>query len=326
MLGSVGVTGCLVCIENNIMHRGLHVHGVAITREQPLYLEEVVVLHALRTLHDWLQQTGQDQTELYRMTIRAGSYRVVGALQSWFQGGVLKLGSAAASPLANDVINIEGWLKANLYLRPFVPPESVESLDELPLFHLQLLTLFEEFRQIAIPILGHDWPKSLPRIPLTKPEIKKVIRTQWEKDEQLVLRQLSELGSVSSEIITRLELTREIVGLAMSALRRERAAQVTLLSILGATRFKTYFHGVLIPTRCPHTWGRVACGQEDTYQHLLICYKIQHLERKGAESLDFLITMARKARPARPGTVEPRFAVRERRQGERRESQGEARS
>ena len=228
--------------------------------------------------------------------------------------------------LANDVINIEGWLKADLYLRPFVPPESVESLDELPLFHLQLLTLFEEFRQIAIPILGNDWPKSLPRIPLTKPEIKKVIRTQWEKDEQLVLRQLSELGSVSSEIITRLELTREIVGLAMSALRRERAAQVTLLSILGATRFKTYFHGVVIPTRCPHTWGRVVCGQEDTYQHLLICYKIQHLERKGAESLDFLITMARRARPARPGTVEPRFAVRERRQGERRESQGEARS
>ena len=128
-----------------------------------------------------------------------------------------------------------------------------------------------------------------------------------------------------STIITRLELTREIVGMAMSALRRERAAQVTLLSILGATRFKTYFHGVLIPTRCPHTWGRVACGQEDTYQHLLACYKIQHLERKGAESIDFLIKMARTARPARPGTAEPRFVVRERRQGERTVPQDEPR-
>ena len=125
------------------------------------------------------------------------------------------------------------------------------------------------------------------------------------------IRQLAELGSESGKIITRLQLTREIVYMAMSVLRNERAAQVTLMSILGATRFKTFFHGVLVPTRCPRLLRHRACGLEDSYVHLLQCYRIQRLERKGAEPLDFLVEMARRAAPARPGTVRPMFVERE---------------
>ena len=87
MVGAMGVTACLVYLENNIMRRQLHLHGTGITCEQPLYSEEVVVLHALRTLHDWPQHTGQDLTELYRMTLNARPCKAVEALQSWLPGG-----------------------------------------------------------------------------------------------------------------------------------------------------------------------------------------------------------------------------------------------
>ena len=104
--------------------------------------------------------------------------------------------------------------------------------------------------------------------------------------------------------------------MAMSILREERGAQATLTSILGATRFKTYFYGVLVPTRCPHTWGRVACGMKDSYEYLLKCYKLENEVKKGHESLAFLVKMARKAMPARPGTIEPRFVIRQQRRRE----------
>ena len=95
--------------------------------------------------------------------------------------------------------------------------------------------------------------------------------------------------------------------MAMSALRGERAAQVTLMSILGGTRFKAYFHGVLVPTRCPRMKRRGVCGEEDTYEHLIWCYWLTDRERKGPDSLDFLLAMARKAIPPIPGKVRPMY-------------------
>ena len=202
-------------------------------------------------------------------------------------------------------------MKVRLDLRPFALPMATESPSDLPMYHLKVLTVFEEFRQIALPILGDDWHRTLPRVPLTKEELKEVVRRQWERDEILALRQLAELGSFSAGIITHLELTREIIHSAMSMLSRDRAAQVTLLSILGATRFKTFFHGVLVPTRCPHVLGGEVCGTEDSYEHLLRCHGLRIHERKGADSLDFLVMMARRAVPAIPGTVMPMYVVRE---------------
>ena len=148
-------------------------------------------------------------------------------------------------------------------------------------------------------------------MPLTKDELKGVIREQWERDEYNTLRQLSEAFSVSADVITRLELTREIVQMAMARLRRKRAAQETLMSILGATRFKTFFHGVLVPTRCPNYRRGRLCGAEDSYEHLTWCYKLREMERKGIESLDFLVVMAKRAIPPVPGTVQTRYVERE---------------
>ena len=189
------------------------------------------------------------------------------------------------------------------------------------MYHLQVLTMLEEFRQIALPRLGMEWANTLPRVPLTKAELKQVVKRQWERDETAALRQLADLGSVSAGIITRLELTREIIQMATSILRTERAAQVTLMSILGGTRFKAYFHGVLVPTKCPHKKRRGICGEEDSYEHLLWCYWLENREQKGPDSLDFLVAMARKTIPQIPGTAQPMFVQREFRSRQDRETQ-----
>ena len=195
-------------------------------------------------------------------------------------------------------------------------PEATEEPAHLPVFRLQVLTVLEEFRQIALPVLGTKWANSLPRVPLTKEELKQVARTQWERDEYIALRQLADLGSVSAGIITRLELTRQVIQMAKSVLRTERAAQVTLMSILGGTRFETHFHGVLVLTMCPRQKRNGTCRREDSYDHLLWRYWLRDREARGADSLDFLVTMARKAIPPIPGTVRPMCVQRTLRTGQ----------
>ena len=85
----------------------------------------------------------------------------------------------------------------------------------------------------------------------------------------MALRRLAVPGFVSAGIISRSELTTEIAGMAMSALRGERAAQATIMSILGGTCFKAYFHGVLVPARSPRMKRRGVCEEEDSYEHLV---------------------------------------------------------
>ena len=157
--------------------------------------------------------------------------------------------------------------------------------------------------------MGTEWEHTLPRVPLTKRELKQVVRLQWEGDEILAIRQLAEVGSVSAGILTRLQLTREIAHMTMSMLRKERAAQVTLLSILGGTRFKHPFHGVLVPTMCPRMRNGNRCGAEDSYEHLLRCYGLRRRERMGVDALDFLVLTARKAIPPVPGMVNPMYVA-----------------
>ena len=128
------------------------------------------------------------------------------ALQDWFAVGTLKLQPAVASPLAGDIHDMEGWLTSRLSLYPFALPEATDTPAEQPVDHLQVLTLLEEFRQIALPRSGTEWANTLPRAPLTKAELKLLVWTQWERDELTALRLLADPGSVWAGIIVSLEL------------------------------------------------------------------------------------------------------------------------
>ena len=71
----------------------------------------------------------------------------------------------------------------------------------LPMFHLLVLTVFDEFRQFAVPGSVSGWSSTLPRVPVTKGKLKGVVRMQWERDEPVALRQLAALDSVSGGTI-----------------------------------------------------------------------------------------------------------------------------
>ena len=77
----------------------------------------------------------------------------------------------------------------------------------------------EEFRALALPALGESWMNSLPRGPLSKREMKALVRQRRDADEIQLLRELVAAGSESARIMVTLDPTREIIQVVMSALR-----------------------------------------------------------------------------------------------------------
>ena len=309
VLDGLGATCCVIIQDNRVVYRGLYIHGRVITKERPRYLEEVAILHSLRTLHDWFAQTQMGQEEFETPTIRAGDAKSVGMLENWFLKGKLGFETSVASPLIDDLTTLDTWLQVPIVVMPFALPMETERPTELPLVYGDVLRVMEEFRAMAPPTLGDGWTETLPRVPLSKEEMKQMIKQKHEEDELFVLRELAVLGSESAKIIIELQLTREIVAAAMAVLQRKRELQVTLISILGATRFKRAFHGVLVPASCPHFRHGVLCGREDSFSHLLDCYNLRSGIKKGAESIDFLVEMAKKTVTTSPGRSVPLYVL-----------------
>ena len=81
------------------------------------------------------------------------------------------------------------------------------------------------------------------------------IAERYFADEAKVIPLLRSKGSISGAIFRELSLTRSIITEALDKLKRSRALQATLRSIICATRFK-YFDGkTLLRTVC-HLRGR----------------------------------------------------------------------
>ena len=135
-------------------------------------------------------------------------------------------------------------------------------------------------------------------MPWTTEELKDKIEDQYEDDEHDVLRALAELGSASASILVYLDLTREIVALALKRLREDRAAQTTLTEILSALRDRAYCAGKLYHTRCPKRY----CYSRDSILHMIDCCHLAKSVKRGAEALPFLLHMARatKSIPGHP--------------------------
>ena len=107
IIDNIGLTASVVLYNNRVDHRHLYIHGLVLGTEQPTYLNEVAALHALRTIRDWLGSREEEQTKFGRMTLYAGDAQTAGALRRWYEKGELKLQSAAASPLARALNNLE---------------------------------------------------------------------------------------------------------------------------------------------------------------------------------------------------------------------------
>ena len=152
------------------------------------------------------------------------------------------------------------------------------------------LRVIEYFRTVVLPAQGQNWSESLPMIPLVTTEIKDLVRNQQHQNEWDVLARLATLGSASADILVhQLQLTREALRKALDLLREDRAAQVNLLGILSATRFKVLTNKGLFRTKCP----KKLCFSRDSFQHMTDCYHLSGRLAKGTEVVPFLVHMAR---------------------------------
>ena len=104
-----------------------------------------------------------------------------------------------------------------------------------------------------------------------------------------MLDQLGDLDSESASVISYLDFSREAITEAMDRLKDQRAQQVTLLTILAATRFKILTKAGLVPTQCP----RPGCGKKDSFWHLMECYGLQTSAESGPHVVPFLVHLAK---------------------------------
>ena len=310
MIGEIGVTVCIITRDFEILSRTLYVHGRVITLDKPLFMEEAAVVHAIRSLHDWalVNKTAHEQTESIR--IHAGDFATVSRIQRWFLKGARELASAMAGPLSKDLENLEQWVNCPLILRPFGLKSEDGKMDKLSWIHTEILRASEEFRSIVLSKVGLEWSKGLPVVPLTKSEVKSLVQERHNKDEIVALRILATLESESTAIIVKLGLTREMVKAALAGLQTSHSDQINLLRVLCGTRYKYPYLGILLPTQCPNTRNGRECNEEDSFDHMVSCYKLQVPPSGDPGNIDFLIGMAKSTAPGTPGGPRPMYLVR----------------
>ena len=100
---------------------------------------------------------------------------------------------------------------------------------------------------------------------------------------------MSDELSSSCGVFQTLRLDRTVIREALKLHRHSRIAQVTLCSILCATRFKFFSKEGLCPTVCG------LCGQTDSFQHLLRCTQMGKIPTAPDALAAYLAEMAVRA-------------------------------
>ena len=144
---------------------------------------------------------------------------------------------------------------------------------------------------------------------MTGDEKKTIVNKQYEQDELKALQLLGPIHSESAAFIEKLQLPKEDITTVLSVLRAKHDGQINLIGILNETRFKTHFHGFLVPTSCRSKHYSGICGKEDTFAHLLDCYGLRRKLVKGSAAMDFLIEMARRTVTSEPGKAAPTYVI-----------------
>ena len=123
--------------------------------------------------------------------------------------------------------------------------------------------LYEEVAPQGI----EEWGPALARLPWNMEETQVHVQHRYREDEAEFLQRLEMVDSHACRIHAKLRLGRAVIKHAMRSLKHTRIRQVTLGSIICATRFRHYDpSGVLLPTFCS-----VCRAAPDTLEHLLEC-------------------------------------------------------
>ena len=287
-INNVCATAVCLLLENvpQVCHG--FVHGQAPPGTDPIYNQEVALLHALRVTKEWLLHV--EQQLIQNITIRAGNGLLCHNIKQWMLTGDCKLESAAASGIIHELQHKHEWTTLKMALWPLYIPETFDEPESIPAYLRTFLSLAEHYRIAILTKQSPQWLQKLPAVPLTATEVKEMIAQCQQRDELRVMAQLVQLGSQSAAIVCRLGLTRPILVEALQTLRDERRAQSNLLAVIGATRYKTITKTGLADTRCPLS----RCRKKDSFDHMIQCYDLGPIEEHGTNAVQFLVKMARK--------------------------------
>ena len=97
----VGLTICILKKEGRPVCRDLRVHGKVCTRDMPVCLQEMALLHSLQILKTWVcRDLDRSKEKIGRPEIWAGDGKTIWELEKWFSRGTLGLRSVVASEVA----------------------------------------------------------------------------------------------------------------------------------------------------------------------------------------------------------------------------------
>ena len=144
----------------------------------------------------------------------------------------------------------------------------------------------------------------IPRIPLSKMEVKERLRNRYELDERYGLLLLASQGSISCTLFSEWSLSRAVIKSALQDLFYSRRMQVALASILTGTRFKFYDTligggNIRVPTVCS------VCGGCDSPAHLIMHAGNPPIPSTPEEAVAFLVQLATTANTINPHISAP---------------------
>ena len=230
----------------------------------PIYVREFALFHGLTIIDKIFEKGGSGEITLIRL--RAGGLREINKLLCWFNEGAIRLKSAVREGVYHLLSKISSVLRCPLLIERELSgcPENarVDRLEDPASFNhgtkIRLLRIMTNKEGSALLC-------RIPRIPLTKEEVKERLKLKSERDELNGIEKLASKGSLSCRIFGELGLTREMIKMAMRELVWSRRQQVALSTVILATRFKFFGTGrgnTLTKTRC------TICDMEDNWEHL----------------------------------------------------------
>ena len=277
------------------------------TRVAPIFVREFAILHgcllALQTLQRY-QAEGLPSPGT--VCVRAGDHATCDRLQDWFSDGAYHFSSAAGSGVVALLYQLAEILPCPLIIQSTDADQYTggQEWDEAGVpssFVLRTqVRLLNGFLRTALP----QTLSRVPRIPLTKSEVKERLRHRFETDERRCLLLLAKNDSISSTLFIEWGLTRAVIKSALQDLSYNRRMQVTLASVLTGTRFK-FFDTMLgggsarLPTVCK------LCGERDSPAHILSHAKIDGPPIIPEEKVQFLVTIAQVAEVINPHLSTP---------------------
>ena len=218
----------------------------------------------------------------------------------WFNTGTLSVHSHGVSDVVELFKKIDRILFCPLRFE-VLPEETFKDCapDGMGMGSVMMRTAYRLFLRI-LPVARKVAKGRLARLPLTKSETKKRVLTRHHEDETEAVRMLAARGSEACRILTKLHLDRPTIKLAHEKLREHRSVQVTLSSIICATRFKyadKQLAGVLRPTLCQ------ICKRDqiDTFEHMMECIGLREIPEDQEFITDYLELMAKRALTKNPG-------------------------